>query len=142
MKEMPHMNTHLPADLEQFVQAKVRSGRFTSSDEAITAAVRLPVNRKKPRKPASWRASARAWTTCEPAAPSPWPKRSPTSAATWICPTVHEIPHRAGRNRQGEYSRPGPMATRVHIARRRHEMAGWTVQGHRYPSNAAPERPG
>ena len=36
------MNTHLPADLEQFVQAKVRSGRFSSSDEAITAAaVRL-----------------------------------------------------------------------------------------------------
>ena len=35
------MNTHLPADLEQFVEAKVRSGRFTSSDEAITAAVRL-----------------------------------------------------------------------------------------------------
>jgi putative addiction module CopG family antidote len=38
---MPNMNAHLPADLEQFVQAKVRSGRFTSSDEAITAAVRL-----------------------------------------------------------------------------------------------------
>ena len=36
-----HMNTHLPADLEQFVQAKVRSGRFASPDEAITAAVRL-----------------------------------------------------------------------------------------------------
>ena len=35
------MNTHLPADLEQFVQAKVRSGRFTSPDEAIAAAVRL-----------------------------------------------------------------------------------------------------
>ena len=35
------MSTHLPADLEQFVQAKVRSGRFKSSDEAITAAVRL-----------------------------------------------------------------------------------------------------
>jgi antitoxin ParD1/3/4 len=35
------MNTHLPADLEQFVQAKVRSGRFTSPEEAITAAVRL-----------------------------------------------------------------------------------------------------
>jgi putative addiction module CopG family antidote len=35
------MNTHLPADLEEFVQAKVRSGRFTSSEEAITAAVRL-----------------------------------------------------------------------------------------------------
>jgi len=40
-KEMPYMNTHLPADLEQFVQAKVRSGRFSSSDEAITAALRL-----------------------------------------------------------------------------------------------------
>jgi putative addiction module CopG family antidote len=35
------MNTQLPADLEQFVQAKVRSGRFASTDEAITAAVRL-----------------------------------------------------------------------------------------------------
>jgi antitoxin ParD1/3/4 len=35
------MNTQLPKDLEQFVQAKVQSGRFTSSDEAITEAVRL-----------------------------------------------------------------------------------------------------
>jgi putative addiction module CopG family antidote len=40
-KEMPYMNTHLPADLEQFVEAKVRSGRFTSPDEAIAAGVRL-----------------------------------------------------------------------------------------------------
>ena len=35
------MNTHLPEDLERFVQAKVRSGRFTSPDQAITEAVRL-----------------------------------------------------------------------------------------------------
>ncbi len=35
------MNTHLPADLEQFVQVKVRSGRFSSSDEAMATAVRL-----------------------------------------------------------------------------------------------------
>ena len=35
------MNTHLPADLEQFVQAKVRSGRFSSAEEAIAVAVRL-----------------------------------------------------------------------------------------------------
>jgi antitoxin ParD1/3/4 len=35
------MNTRLPADLEQFVQAQVRSGRFSSPDEAIIAAVRL-----------------------------------------------------------------------------------------------------
>jgi antitoxin ParD1/3/4 len=35
------MNTHLPAELEQFVKAKVLSGRFSSSDEAITEAVRL-----------------------------------------------------------------------------------------------------
>lgn len=35
------MNTHLPADLEQFVKAKVKSGRFTSPDEAITEALRL-----------------------------------------------------------------------------------------------------
>jgi antitoxin ParD1/3/4 len=38
---MPDMTTHLPADLEQFVEAKVRSGRFTSLDEAIAAGVRL-----------------------------------------------------------------------------------------------------
>lgn len=35
------MATHLPADLEQFVEAKVRSGRFTSPDEVIAAGVRL-----------------------------------------------------------------------------------------------------
>ena len=35
------MNIHLPADLDQFVQVKVLSGRFTSSDEAMAAAVRL-----------------------------------------------------------------------------------------------------
>jgi putative addiction module CopG family antidote len=38
---MPYMNTHLPADLEQFVQAKVRSGRFSSSDDLMATAVRL-----------------------------------------------------------------------------------------------------
>jgi putative addiction module CopG family antidote len=38
---MPYMNTHLPANLEQFVQAKVQSGPFTSPDEAIAAGVRL-----------------------------------------------------------------------------------------------------
>jgi antitoxin ParD1/3/4 len=35
------MNTRLPDDVEQFVSAKVQSGRFSSSDEAITEAVRL-----------------------------------------------------------------------------------------------------
>ena len=35
------MSTHLPADLEQFVEAKVRSGRFASPDEVIAAGVRL-----------------------------------------------------------------------------------------------------
>ena len=35
------MSIHLPADPEQFVAAKVRSGPFSSSEEAITAAVRL-----------------------------------------------------------------------------------------------------
>ncbi len=35
------MSNHPPKDLEQFVQAKVRSGRFSSSNEAITEAVRL-----------------------------------------------------------------------------------------------------
>jgi len=31
----------VPEDLERFVQAKVKSGRFTSPDQAITEAVRL-----------------------------------------------------------------------------------------------------
>ena len=35
------MSTQLLKDLEQFVRANVQSGRFTSSDEAITEAVRL-----------------------------------------------------------------------------------------------------
>ncbi|MGC8642826.1 MAG: type II toxin-antitoxin system ParD family antitoxin [Isosphaeraceae bacterium] len=35
------MHTHLPADLEEFVEAKVRSGRSSSSEEAITVALRL-----------------------------------------------------------------------------------------------------
>jgi putative addiction module CopG family antidote len=35
------MNAQLPAELEQFVLVKVRSGRFRSTDEAITPAVRL-----------------------------------------------------------------------------------------------------
>ena len=35
------MNTQLPGDLEQFVLARVRSGRFASTDEAIAAGVRL-----------------------------------------------------------------------------------------------------
>ncbi|MGA8348032.1 MAG: type II toxin-antitoxin system ParD family antitoxin [Isosphaeraceae bacterium] len=41
------MNINLPKDLERFVQAKVRSGRFTSSDEAITEAVRLLQQREE-----------------------------------------------------------------------------------------------
>jgi putative addiction module CopG family antidote len=35
------MNIHLAEDLEQFVQAKVKWGRFTSSDQAISGAMRL-----------------------------------------------------------------------------------------------------
>jgi putative addiction module CopG family antidote len=38
---MRYMNTQLPADVEQFIQAKLKSGRFTSSEEVLTAAVRL-----------------------------------------------------------------------------------------------------
>ncbi|MGZ3472379.1 MAG: type II toxin-antitoxin system ParD family antitoxin [Isosphaeraceae bacterium] len=41
------MNINLLKDLERFVQAKVRSGRFTSSDEAITEAVRLLQQREE-----------------------------------------------------------------------------------------------
>ena len=35
------MTIHLPEDLESYVQSEVEKGRFASSDEAITEAVRL-----------------------------------------------------------------------------------------------------
>jgi len=41
------MNPHLPEDLERFVQAKVKGGRFTSPDQAITEAVRLLQQREE-----------------------------------------------------------------------------------------------
>lgn len=41
------MTTHLPEDLERFVHAKVKSGRFTSADQAITEAVRLLQQREE-----------------------------------------------------------------------------------------------
>ena len=40
-KEMLDMNIQLPADLEQFVTAKVKSDRFTFPDEAISEGLRL-----------------------------------------------------------------------------------------------------
>jgi putative addiction module CopG family antidote len=41
------MTTHLPEDLERFVKAKVKSGRFASSDQAIAEAVRLLQQREE-----------------------------------------------------------------------------------------------
>jgi putative addiction module CopG family antidote len=41
------MIARLPVDLERFVQAKVQSGRFASSDEAIAEAVRLLQRREE-----------------------------------------------------------------------------------------------
>ena len=74
------MNTHLPADLEQFVQAKVQSGRFTSSDEAITAAVRLLRQQEEAEEARVLDGISKALRTCGPDGPSPWQKRLPTSA--------------------------------------------------------------
>jgi len=41
------MITHLPEDLMRYVEDAVRSGRFASSDEAITEAVRLLQRREE-----------------------------------------------------------------------------------------------
>ena len=35
------MTIHLPEDLERYVQSEVQSGRFASTDDAITEAIRL-----------------------------------------------------------------------------------------------------
>ncbi len=81
-KETPYMNIHLPADLEQFVQAKVRSGRFSSSDEAITAAGRLLRQQEEAEEVRVMEGIRQGLTTCGPDGPNPWRKRLPTSAAT------------------------------------------------------------
>ena len=113
------MNTHLPADLEQFVQAKVRSGRFASPDEAITAAVRLLRSRKKPRWPASWRASARAWRTCGPVAGGRRRRCSLTSAVSSTFPRTHDLPHcRRAYGRAGDSVRRS-LEDRKRFPRRR-----------------------
>jgi antitoxin ParD1/3/4 len=44
------MTFHLPEELERFVQAKVQSGRFASTDEAMTEAVRLLQEREEVRE--------------------------------------------------------------------------------------------
>jgi Arc/MetJ-type ribon-helix-helix transcriptional regulator len=47
------MNIHLPNDLESSLRAAVRSGRFTSLDEAMTAAARMLLGEWKPEPPTS-----------------------------------------------------------------------------------------
>ncbi len=81
---IPRMNAHLPADLEQFVQAKVRSGRFSSSDEVISAAVRL-LRQQEEAEESRARALEgirQGLEDVRAGRPSPWPKRSTKSAAT------------------------------------------------------------
>ena len=89
------MNTHLPADLEQFVQAKsCEADALPHPTEAITAAVIARcASRKKPRRPASWRASARAWRTCGPVAGGRRRRCSLTSAVSSTFPRTHDLPH-------------------------------------------------
>ena len=75
------MMTHLPADLEQFVKAKVQSGRFTSSDEAITEAVRLLRQREEAEEARELEGISQAWRICDPGERSPLRKPLPRSAA-------------------------------------------------------------
>ena len=82
MRRTDFMNTHLPADLERFVQAKVQSGRFTSSDEAIAAAVRLLRQQEEAEEARRCKAFSKDWRMCGLAGPSRSRRRSPTSAAT------------------------------------------------------------
>lgn len=73
------MNTHLPADLEQFVQAKVRSGRFSSPDEAITAAVRLLRQQEEAEETHVLKCIQQGLDDMPLVARNPWQKRLPTS---------------------------------------------------------------
>ena len=41
------MMIHLPEDLERYVQSEVQSGRFASTDDAITEAIRLLRQKKR-----------------------------------------------------------------------------------------------
>ncbi len=86
------MNTNLPKDLERFVQAKVRSGRFTSSDEAVTEAVRLLRQREEAEEARVLRASAKAWRTCGPGEDGPRRRCSRISAVSSTFPRTHDLP--------------------------------------------------
>ena len=44
------MPTRLPPDLEQFLQAVVTSGKYSSADEALVAGVRLLRDRERQRE--------------------------------------------------------------------------------------------
>ena len=44
------MPTMLPPDLEQFLQAEVTSGKYSSADEALVAGVRLVRDRERQRE--------------------------------------------------------------------------------------------
>ena len=44
------MPTMLPPDLEQFLQAEVASGKYSSADEALVAGVRLLCDRERQRE--------------------------------------------------------------------------------------------
>ena len=76
------MNTHLPADLEQLVQAKVRSGRFSSSDEAIMAAVCLLRQQEEAKEARVLEGIRQGLDYMRAGRTQPWRKRLPNTAAT------------------------------------------------------------
>ncbi len=102
------MNTHLPKDLEQFVQAKVRSGRFSSSDEAIAEAVQLLRQREEAEEARVLEGIRGAWRTCGLGEDGPRRKCSRISGVSSIFPQTHDLPHhhRAHRRAGDPVRRP------------------------------------
>ena len=86
--------THLPPDLEQFVEAKVRSGRFASPEEAIAAGVRL-LRQQEEAEEAGVLEGIHQGLDDMRAVADGRPKRcSLTSGVSSIYPRTHDLPHR------------------------------------------------
>ena len=91
------MSTRLPKDLERFVQSRVRSGGFTSSDEVITEAVRLLRQWDEGKKPAWSKASVRAWRTYGPGGDGRG-RCSEIFSVSSTCPWTHDLEERDANN--------------------------------------------
>jgi putative addiction module CopG family antidote len=95
---LDHSRTRLPADVEQFVQAKVQSGRFSSAGEAITAAMRSLRQQEEAKEARALEGIRQGLDDVRAGRTQPLAEAFADIRRDLSLPGVHEIPHRAGRD--------------------------------------------